>query len=305
MNERVIQFGEAKSLVGVLAEPSGGVAQGPTVILLNAGTLHRIGPHRVYVKIARALAAAGFPAFRFDLSGLGDSLPRRDNLPYAASSVCETQAAMDFLYADNATRQFILMGFCGGADAAFRVACREARVVGAALIDWFAYRTMGWYVHHYRSAFASFWASRQFLPGDGASGRTTRNHATSAGRPRGKVMNDGEVPSKAQSTADLTALIGRDVHLLFVYTGAQLAYYNYRGQLRDVFRSVPFRDQVEVDFHPQADHTLTLLHHQQRLVDRIHRWATGVAWGEQRTSRALAGSSSLNYVDSRTSQSPA
>jgi len=118
-------------------------------------------------------------------------------------------------------------------------------------------------------------------------------------------MNDGEVPSKAQSAADLTALIGRDVHLLFVYTGAQLAYYNYRGQLRDAFRSVPFRDQVEVDFHPQADHTLTLLHHQQRLVDRIHRWATGVAWGEQRTSRALAGSSSLNYVDSRTSQSPA
>ena len=35
MNERVIQFGEAKSLVGVLAEPSGGVAQGPTVILLK------------------------------------------------------------------------------------------------------------------------------------------------------------------------------------------------------------------------------------------------------------------------------
>jgi pimeloyl-ACP methyl ester carboxylesterase len=282
MNERVVQFGDAHSLVGVLAEPSDGAAGRPTFILLNAGTLHRIGPHRVYVKIARALATAGFPVLRFDLSGLGDSLPRRDNLPYAASSVRETQEAMDFLRSADATRHFILMGLCGGADVAFRTACQEPRVVGTALVDWFAYRTAGWYVRHFRSAFTAPWTSKGRLGGNGGNGGSVRD-PTSGAQARGRLMNDGEVPPKAQSAARLAALTGRGVQLLFVYTGAQLAYYNYPEQLRHAFRSVPFRDRVEVDFQGDADHTLTLLHHQQRLVDTIHHWATGVSWGTRPT----------------------
>jgi pimeloyl-ACP methyl ester carboxylesterase len=279
MKERVVQFGDAHSLVGVLAEPSDGAANTPTFILLNAGTLHRIGPHRVYVKIARALATAGFPVLRFDLSGLGDSLPRRDNLPYPASSVRETQEAMDYLRAVDGRRHFILMGLCGGADVAFRTACQEPRVVGTALVDWFAYRTAGWYLRHYRSAFTTPWTWKSRHGGNGGSGRPDHTGAQA----RGRLMNDGEVPPKAQSAANLAALTGRGVQLLFVYTGAQLAYYNYPEQLRHAFRSVPFRDRVEVDFQGDADHTLTLLHHQQRLVDTIHHWATRLSWGTRPT----------------------
>jgi pimeloyl-ACP methyl ester carboxylesterase len=290
VKERIVQFGDGHSLVGVLAEASSDAAQ-PTFILLNAGTLHRIGPHRVYVKIARALAAAGFPVLRFDLSGLGDSLPRRDNLPYTASSVRETQDAMDFLHTETPARHFVLMGSCSGADVAFRTACQDPRVVGAALIDWFAYRTAAWYLHHYRSALSALWAwtSRD---GNGASEPLVRAAAPSGHRKRGRLMNDGDVPPKARSAADLRALIGRGVNLLFVYTGAQLAYYNYPTQLHDTFRSVPFRNRVEVDFQGEADHTLTLLLHQQRLVDRISRWATTVTWGEQPNRRELPASSS-------------
>lgn len=282
MRERVVQFGDAASLVGVLAEPSGDVAPGPTVILLNAGTLHRIGPHRIYVKIARALVAQGFPVLRFDLSGLGDSLPRRDNLPYQESSLRETQAAMDFLSnAGGATRQFILMGFCGGADVTFRAACCDPRVVGAALIDWYGYRTVGWYLRHYRSALTAAWAWKRLLGGNGAGGGRKSEPAVLGARKRGRVMNDWELPPKAEIAAHLAALIERGVQLLFVYTGAQLAYYNYREQLRDAFRSVPFRGRVAVDFHREADHTLTLLYHQQRLINTMQQWATRVEWGPQ------------------------
>jgi len=277
MKETVVQFGDARSLVGVLAEPSEGAASRPTFILLNAGTLHRIGPHRVYVKIARALATVGFPVLRFDLSGLGDSLPRRDNLPYPASSVRETREAMDFLRSADPTRHFILMGLCGGADVAFRTACQEPAVVGTALVDWFAYRTVGWYMRHFRSALTAPWKWKSRLGENGGTG--SPNGDRTAGAPtRGRLMNDGEVPPRPESAANLGALIGRGVQLLFVYTGAQLAYYNYSEQLRHAFRSVAFRDRVEVDFQGDADHTLTLLHHQQRLVETIQHWAARVSW---------------------------
>src|SRR5437867_887582 len=121
MTERVVQFGDGNSLVGVLSEPAAGMKPGsrPAVILLNAGTLHRVGPHRVYVRIARVLASEGFPVLRFDLSGLGDSAPRRDNVPYRESTLRETRDAMDCLAGQGVGRQFLLMGFCEGADIAF------------------------------------------------------------------------------------------------------------------------------------------------------------------------------------------
>ena len=47
----------------------------PWVVLLNAGIIHRIGPNRLYVQLARRLASRGHAVLRFDLAGIGDSEP--------------------------------------------------------------------------------------------------------------------------------------------------------------------------------------------------------------------------------------
>ena len=75
MTEQVLLFGTNRCLVGMLTEPekSQVPADLPAFILFNAGLLHRVGPNRLHVTLARRLARRGFPVLRFDFSGIGDS----------------------------------------------------------------------------------------------------------------------------------------------------------------------------------------------------------------------------------------
>ena len=76
--ELTVLMGRHKSLVGIFTESSQSpaVTAPPTVVLLNAGIVHRVGPNRMHVLLARALAAAGISSLRFDMSGIGDSPSR-------------------------------------------------------------------------------------------------------------------------------------------------------------------------------------------------------------------------------------
>ena len=84
MTEEVCRFGDRKSLVGIVTlpeRPDHGQDL-PAIILLNAGLAHRVGPQRLYVKMARHMASQGFAVLRFDFSGIGDSEPRTDRLHF-------------------------------------------------------------------------------------------------------------------------------------------------------------------------------------------------------------------------------
>ena len=73
MREAAVSFGPNASLVGIITSPSVPAARRelPGVILLNAGIINRVGPNRIYVKMARRLADMGLPVLRFDFSGRG------------------------------------------------------------------------------------------------------------------------------------------------------------------------------------------------------------------------------------------
>ena len=76
MSESTILFGSKGGLVGTLALPDEGNDGHADIgfLFLNAGVVHRVGPHRINVRIARQLAARGIPSIRFDLCGHGDSV---------------------------------------------------------------------------------------------------------------------------------------------------------------------------------------------------------------------------------------
>ena len=59
MKEEAVLFGSRESLAGVITEPSaaGWGKALPGFVFLNAGMTHRIGPNRLYVRLARDLAA--------------------------------------------------------------------------------------------------------------------------------------------------------------------------------------------------------------------------------------------------------
>ena len=138
MREEVAQFGAARGLVGIVSDPPAGThltQDLPAVVLLNAGLVHRVGPNRLYVKIARALACEGFTVLRLDFSGIGDSSPRADHLPYLQSAQSEAQEAMEWLSRHRGARRFVLMGHCSGAGFSMLLAGKDARVAGAALLN--------------------------------------------------------------------------------------------------------------------------------------------------------------------------
>ena len=81
------QFGAGGRLVGILTMPSvppRNAQELPVFVYLSAGLLHRVGPYRLHVHLARELAQMGFTSLRVDLAGSGDS-PRRPGLTYPQS----------------------------------------------------------------------------------------------------------------------------------------------------------------------------------------------------------------------------
>jgi len=140
LRERAVIFGGGRRLFGILTSPPAGAqpAALPPIIMLSAGAVHRVGPHRIYVTMARRWAALGFQVLRMDLSGIGDSPAAPgcpENLTYPQDSFGDVHAAMDFLAETVGADKFILTGLCSGGDITFEIGFQSPRVVGAVMIN--------------------------------------------------------------------------------------------------------------------------------------------------------------------------
>lgn len=136
MREQALLLGRKHPLVGVLSIPSvEAPAHEPAVIIMNAGIVHHVGPNRWSVRLARLLAEQGHLAVRFDHSGIGDSDPRRDTLPFEESSVEEVRDVMDDLQQNRGVGSFVLLGLCSGAKTALQAAQIDDRVAGAVMVN--------------------------------------------------------------------------------------------------------------------------------------------------------------------------
>ena len=105
------------------------------VLLVVGGPQYRVGSHRQFVLLARDLASAGIPVFRFDYRGMGDSTGRpRDFEEISLEIAC----AMDiFSAAVSGMRGTVLWGLCDAATANAFYAGSDDRVVGQiALNPW-------------------------------------------------------------------------------------------------------------------------------------------------------------------------
>lgn len=121
-------FGKENQLFGILTTTKAGRAGLPTVVLLSSGTVHHTGPGRLYVKLARELAANGFNCFRADLGGIGDSVLQnspQENHPYPDFAEDNARSTLDFLKNLTNSSEFILLGLCSGAHTAFHTGILE------------------------------------------------------------------------------------------------------------------------------------------------------------------------------------
>jgi len=270
MKEEVYQFGKDATLVGIVSEPATGEARAqlPAVILLNAGLVHRIGPFRSSVTLARRLAALGYVVLRFDLSGLGDSETRKDSRSENERALEDVREAIELLSQTRGVQSFVLYGLCSGADYAHAIATADTRIVGAVMIDAYGWRTAKW---AWRRATDLLFNMRKWR--FRIHRILQRQFATS--HPETYVR---EFPPKEQVRAELETLTARGVNMLFIYTAGVPTYLNYREQFFEMFGAADFKKRIEVEFYGKTDHTFFRFEDRERLHDRICNWMTSQQW---------------------------
>lgn len=271
--EKILTFGPSASLHGILTEPeaTGRVPGAPAVLTWNVGLHHRIGPHRFYVDLSRRLAAAGFTTLRFDASGLGDSEARRDDArPDGERHAADVRAAMDILRKQRGFERFVPIGFCSSVDAAHAISVTDDDIAGVVHVEGYAFRTRGFYMHY----------PKRFLNRDRWE-RLLRNRYPhwfghdallpdpSLARERVFIR---EYPTRAQLAQDVRAILKRGTRMLFVYVGGDTDY-AYREQLFEMIGGKP-NGNIEVIFHPTADHTFFLRQDRNIAIGQVASWMT-------------------------------
>ena len=227
--ERSFLFGPEPGLVGTLCIPSVADAQGIVgVVLFNAGVVHRIGPHRINVRLARKLAAAGISSLRFDLSGQGDSARAKGDKGYDQQAIADLRAAMDSFSRETGIAKFALFGFCSGGYHGYPTSLVDKRVLGLLVYDAYIYPTTKSRLNRYMmrirhrgmiSAIAG-WAARargHVLTRIGAALRKSRAGARST-----ETSSTGTLPTQAEFARGINELLSRHVRVGFMFAGGSL-----------------------------------------------------------------------------------
>ncbi len=103
------------------------------VLVVVGGPQYRVGSHRLFVDLARGLAAAGVPAMRFDYRGMGDSDGDYRGFEHLTEDLLA--AAEAFRAAVPALRGLVLWGLCDAASAIMMSADRLPGVTGIVLVN--------------------------------------------------------------------------------------------------------------------------------------------------------------------------
>ncbi len=275
LKEEPLQFGEGGRLFGILTLPNTAPGQGPELpvfVFLTAGFLHRVGPLRLHVRLARELAEMGFSSLRVDLAGTGDTPPRPASMSYQQSVVADFKGIVDVLDSRLGRPSFVLAGLCSGADNAIMLAMREPRVVGMVLLDSICFPDPGFRA---REIFQKCSNPARYL-----SWLKHRFEALSGAPVAERIDPEGwrhwrELPTLEELRAAFNSIRSRGGRVLSVFTGQTLQYYNRTGQLGQVLNVDGYREFCAERFWPEVEHTYSLEVHRRRLVAEIKTWAGG------------------------------
>lgn len=284
VRDEVLTFGDDGRLVGIVSHPSGGerIARGPTMspgtvdpglILLNAGVLHRVGPHRLHVALARRLAGAGVTGLRLDLGGIGDSVASPDAANFRESAVADTRLVMTTMTEMFGIPRFVLFGICAGADNSIATALVDDRVVGIVLIDPPTHATPRSRLRYLYTRVAKRGRPQDVVRwGLRTAGRGLQHAIAQLRGNSAPERSSGkrEAPPLPVYREQWTQLVERGVRILAIFSGIHGAGYNHPDQLFEWFPAL--RGRIEHAYFSDANHTFTELSVQVELVDTVTRW---------------------------------
>jgi len=284
MREKAVLFGKKKSLVGVVTEPRSVASSTklPAIIILNAGLLHRVGPNRLHVKIARKMADAGFTTLRFDFSGNGDSTVRNDNIPFGQSAIDEIQDAINYLSFTKRIEKFILVGICSGADVAIKATCCNNHVVGTVGINGFylggdisremkvhvVSSIQNRYYQKHLFNYKSWWRL--------VTGKSDLSGIISFLATRMKdLLSKRRQPSPPTHYSKTAKFLPRsNANIFLVYSEGSAALDTFQLAHKNSINTLTSSGKLSIKVIKHSDHVFTLLESQNILMDLISKWAT-------------------------------
>jgi len=212
VRDDVLRLGPEGQLVGIVSRLSSALVRpttlssaepGPALVILNAGVLHRVGPHRLHVTLARRIAAIGLASLRLDLGGIGDSIASSDAASFRESAVADTRAAMTGLGELVGARRFVLFGVCSGADNSIATALADDRVTGIILVDPPTYPTRRGQLRHLMRRITKRGSLRELARTalDVAARELRRSRCSATSSPGWSIAGSGSSRSTRGSTA--------------------------------------------------------------------------------------------------------
>jgi exosortase A-associated hydrolase 1 len=273
VNERSITFRcDADELIGILHPCEAPSSLGFVIVV--GGPQYRVGSHRQFVLLARALTAAGIPVLRFDYRGAGDSGGEFRGFEKSAPDIAA--AIQAFRAHQPGVERIVLWGLCDAASAILFYAHLDPHVAALAILNPWVRTEAGFakaQIKHYylrRLVDAEFW--RKLLSGRLALARSLSSLVTSV---RSAIDDSGvsaDAPLPDRMAAGLSQFRGP---VLLVLSGNDLTAREFEDAAKGspVWRRLLADDRITRHDLAAADHTFSRREWRDRLADWTIAWA--------------------------------
>lgn len=248
------------------------------VMIVVGGPQYRVGSHRQFVHLARALAQAGYPVLRFDYRGMGDA---EGDLAGFEQIEPDIKAALDYFFAQQpALQDVVLWGLCDGASASSFYAANDPRVGALVLLNpWVrseAGEAKAYIRHYYLQRLFSKQLWRQLWAGQLSVGKALAGVLEQLNRL--KLKNRPDHGAQEIESGDLTTRMWRGLQAFpgkvqLIISGNDLTAAEFDDALgkRKDFRSYLAERGERCDL-PEADHTFSRKEWRDRVAQLTIDW---------------------------------
>lgn len=258
-------------VVGILHRAS--KCEGTGVLFVVGGRQYRTGAQRQFVRLGRFLASSGFPVFRFDFRGMGDSASKPRHFLDTGSDL--TAAIAEFRRMEPQVDRVILWGLCDGASASVVYASGHSGIDAVMMVNpWIttqsgaAKATLKYY---YRKRFISIGFWRNLLKGKINLSKSLYSFGVLLVR---KLRDEGIDPETESALPDVVfgAIADFDGSVSVIISEKDLTAREFKDEHDRRYQNNSMASPVDQMYDIKADHTFSSPEQHHGLEDLTLAW---------------------------------